>query len=79
MHLSSFTTASDPSVPSRPDDGHEYPRTEQVKLGERSVIELVLVRLFVGLLWFHQLFWKLPPAFAGLHKYVINEEKYTFL
>jgi len=50
-----------------------------VLLGERSLIALALVRVFFGYLWFQQLFWKLPPSFAGLHSYVVNEGKYTFL
>lgn len=40
---------------------------------------LALVRLFVGLLWFQQLFWKMPPGFTGLHRYVVEEGQYTFL
>jgi thiosulfate dehydrogenase [quinone] large subunit len=50
-----------------------------VTLSESSLIVLALVRLFVGLLWFQQLFWKLPPSFAGLYSYVVREGKYTFL
>ena len=38
-----------------------------VTLSEGSLFMLALVRLFVGLLWFEQLFWKLSPSFAGLH------------
>jgi thiosulfate dehydrogenase (quinone) large subunit len=49
-----------------------------VTLSERSLLLLALVRIFVGLLWFQQLFWKLPPNFAGLHRYVVEEGKYTF-
>jgi hypothetical protein len=36
-------------------------------LSERSSTGLALLRLFVGYLWFQQLFWKLPPTFAGLY------------
>jgi thiosulfate dehydrogenase [quinone] large subunit len=50
-----------------------------VTLSEGSLFMLALVRLFVGLLWFQQLFWKLPPSFAGLHRYVMKEGQYTFL
>jgi thiosulfate dehydrogenase [quinone] large subunit len=50
-----------------------------VTLSERSLLLLALVRIFVGLLWFQQLFWKLPPDFAGLHRYIVEEGKYTFL
>lgn len=44
-----------------------------------SLFALALVRLLVGLLWFQQLFWKLPPSFAGLRKYVVEEGQYAFL
>src|SRR5436309_10772405 len=50
-----------------------------VTLSEGSLFMLALVRLFVGLLWFQQLFWKLPPSFAGLHRYIVEEGQYTFL
>jgi thiosulfate dehydrogenase (quinone) large subunit len=50
-----------------------------ITLSERSMTGLALIRLFVGLLWFQQLFWKLPPDFAGLHRYVVEEGQYTFL
>jgi len=50
-----------------------------VTLSEPSLLLLALVRIFVGLLWFQQLFWKLPPDFAGLHRYVVKEGMYTFL
>lgn len=50
-----------------------------ITLSERSMTGLALVRLFVGLLWFQQLFWKLPPDFTGLHSYVVKEGQYTFL
>src|SRR6266478_7919413 len=48
-------------------------------LGEVSLVVLAVVRLLVGLLWFQQLFWKLPPNFTGLHSYVVKESQYTFL
>ncbi len=50
-----------------------------ITLGERSLLVLALVRIFVGYLWFQQLFWKLPPDFGGLHKYVVREGLYTFV
>ena len=50
-----------------------------VTISERSLVVLALVRIFAGLLWFQQLFWKLPPDFAGLHRYVVEEGQYTFL
>lgn len=50
-----------------------------VTLGEQSLFVLAIVRIFVGLLWFQQLFWKLPPSFAGLRGYLDREAKFTFL
>ncbi|HLZ55387.1 MAG TPA: hypothetical protein VKR06_00455 [Ktedonosporobacter sp.] len=52
---------------------------QPVTLSERSLMLLALVRILVGLLWFQQLFWKMPPDFAGLHRYVVEEGQYTFL
>lgn len=48
-------------------------------ISEGGLFTVALVRIFVGYLWFQQLFWKLPPSFSGLHSYVVNEGKYTFL
>lgn len=48
-------------------------------VGERSLILLALVRIFVGLLWFEQLAWKMPPTFGGLHGYVESEAQHTFV
>ncbi len=53
-------------------------QTPGIILSERSLIVLALVRLFVGYLWFQQLFWKMPPDFAGLRKYVVEESHYAF-
>lgn len=50
-----------------------------VTLGENSLLVLALVRVFVGYLWLQQLFWKLPPSFAGLHRYVVGEGQHTFV
>lgn len=50
-----------------------------VTLSEGSLLVLAGVRLLVGLLWFQQLFWKLPPSFSGLHPYVMRESQYAFL
>lgn len=49
-----------------------------VTLGEGSLIVIALVRIFVGYLWFQQIFWKMPPNFAGLHKYLVEESHYAF-
>ena len=48
-------------------------------LSERSAIGLAFLRLFVGFLWFQQLFWKLPPTFAGLYPYIVRETHYAFI
>src|SRR5436309_14338779 len=53
--------------------------TTPITLSERSLLVLALVRIFVGYLWFQQLFWKLPPDFAGLHRYVVREGLSTFV
>ena len=53
--------------------------TAPITLSERSLLVLALVRIFVGYLWFQQLFWKLPPDFAGLHRYVVREGLYTLV
>jgi thiosulfate dehydrogenase [quinone] large subunit len=50
-----------------------------VVLSERSLLLLSLVRIFVGLLWFQQLAWKMPPSFGGLHRYVESEAQHTFV
>lgn len=50
-----------------------------ITLSERSMFGIALLRITVGYLWFQQLFWKLPPDFAGLHSYVVREGMYTFL
>src|SRR5437764_11737772 len=50
-----------------------------VTLGERSLLALAIFRIFVGYLWFQQLFWKLPPEFAGLYHFVICETHFAFI
>jgi hypothetical protein len=50
-----------------------------VTLSERSITCLALVRILVGYLWFQQLFWKLPPTFAGLYGYIVRESQHTIL
>ncbi len=50
-----------------------------VTLSERSITGLALLRILVGYLWFQQLFWKLPPTFAGLYTYVVRESQHTFI
>jgi hypothetical protein len=50
-----------------------------ITLSERSMTGLALIRIFVGLLWFQQLFWKMPPDFAGLYSYIIRESQHTII
>jgi len=40
---------------------------------------LALIRIFVGYLWFQQLFWKMPPDFRGLYPYIIRESQHTII
>jgi hypothetical protein len=44
-----------------------------ITLSERSITGIALLRIFVGYLWFQQLFWKMPPTFAGLYRYIVSE------
>jgi hypothetical protein len=50
-----------------------------ITLSERSMTGLALIRIFVGYLWFQQLFWKMPPNFAGLYPYIIRESQHTII
>src|SRR5437773_4765678 len=53
--------------------------TTPITLSERSLLVLALLRIFVGYLWFQQLFWKLPPTFVGLYGYVVRESQHAIL
>jgi thiosulfate dehydrogenase (quinone) large subunit len=53
--------------------------TTPITLSERSMTGLALIRIFVGYLWFQQLFWKMPPDFAGLYPYIIRESQRTII
>ena len=50
-----------------------------ITLSERSMTGFVLIRMFVGYLWFQQLFWKMPPDFRGLYPYIIRESRHTII
>jgi hypothetical protein len=50
-----------------------------ITLSERSITGLALIRIFVGYLWFQQLFWKMPPDFAGLYPYIVRESQHTII
>jgi thiosulfate dehydrogenase (quinone) large subunit len=52
---------------------------QPVALSERSLLLMAVVRIFVGLLWFQQLAWKMPPTFGGLRRYVESEAQHTFV
>ena len=69
---------SSAAAPARAADGEPQP-LQPVILSERSLTLLALVRMFVGLLWFQQLAWKMPPTFGGLHRYVESEIQHTFV
>jgi len=53
--------------------------TTPITLSERSITGFALIRIFVGYLWFQQLFWKMPPDFAGLYTYIIRESQHTII
>ena len=53
--------------------------TTPITLSERSLTGLALIRMFVGYLWFQQLFWKMPPDFRGLYPYIIRESQHTII
>src|SRR6266487_891502 len=50
-----------------------------ITLSERSSNGVALIRIFVGYLWFQQLFWKMPPNFTGLYSYIIRESQHTII
>jgi thiosulfate dehydrogenase [quinone] large subunit len=50
-----------------------------LQIGESGMLILAFVRIFIGYLWFQQLFWKLPPTYSGLNRYVVREVQGTFL
>ena len=53
--------------------------TTPITLSERSMTGLALIRIFVGYLFFQQLFWKMPPGFRGLYPYIIRESQHTII
>ena len=53
--------------------------TAPITLSEWSITGLALIRIFVGYLWFQQLFWKMPPDFAGLFPYIVRESQHTII
>ena len=57
----------------------DHAATTPITLSERSMTGLALICIFVGYLWFQQLFWKMPPDFAGLYPYIIRESQRTII
>jgi hypothetical protein len=53
--------------------------TTPITLSERSITGFALIRIFVGYLWFQQLFWKLPPTFAGLYVFIVRESQHAII
>ena len=76
MSISSF--AHEPKGAAAPGAG-EGAVPPPITLSERSSTGLALLRILVGYLWFQQLFWKLPPTFAGLYGYVVRESQHAIL
>lgn len=78
MSTSTSTQGSQKSA--SPDLVHEQDENRApIMIGESSMLIIALVRIFVGYLWFQQLFWKLPPTFGGLHIFVVREVAGTFI
>src|SRR5437016_1022433 len=50
-----------------------------ITLSEWSSNGVAFIRIFVGYLWFQQLFWKMPPDFAGLYKYIVLESRHAII
>src|SRR5579883_2179162 len=73
-HLSSPQAGTGAAV-----EGAHEAQFAPVVLSERSLLLVALVRIFLGLLWFQQLAWKMPPSFGGLHSYVASEAQHTFI
>ena len=57
----------------------EHTEVPPITLSEHSSTGLALLRIFVGYLWFQQLFWKLPPTFTGLYGYIVRESQHEIL
>ena len=50
-----------------------------ITLSEWSSNGVAFIRIFVGYLWFQQLFWKMPPNFTGLYPYIVRESQHTIV
>ena len=76
MSISSSANDRKPAAVTR---AKESSSSIPITLSERSTTGLALIRIFVGYLWFQQLFWKMPPDFAGLYPYIIRESQHTII
>jgi uncharacterized membrane protein YphA (DoxX/SURF4 family) len=77
MDTFSSTHDAKAPVPSSPQERDTI--MAPLQIGEGGMLLLAFVRIFIGYLWFQQLFWKLPPTFSGLNRYVVREIQGTFL
>ena len=76
MSISSSANDRKPVAVTR---ARESSRSIPITLSEWSSNGVAIIRIFVGYLWFQQLFWKMPPDFTGLYSYIIRESQHTFL
>lgn len=77
--MSISSSASNEKNPARVANKDSTISNTPVTLSERSITGFALIRIFVGYLWFQQLFWKLPPTFAGLYGYIVRESQHAII
>ncbi len=77
--MSTISSARGQETPNAPTAKERGATTAPITLSERSITIFAIVRIFVGYLWFQQLFWKLPPDFKGLYPYIQREVHYAFI
>ena len=75
MSISSSANDRKPVAVTRARESSSTPIT----LSEWSSNGVAIIRIFVGYLWFQQLFWKMPPDFTGLYSYIIRESQHTII
>src|SRR5690242_16558938 len=75
MSISSSANDRKPVAVTRARESSSIPIT----LSEWSSNGVAIIRIFVGYLWFQQLFWKMPPDFTGLYSYIIRESQHTII
>ncbi len=75
MSISSSANDRKPVAVTRARESSSTPFT----LSEWSSNGVAIIRIFVGYLWFQQLFWKMPPDFTGLYSYIIRESQHTII